>query len=109
MSLDDYARVPLMFGPSPVHPLLGGAVHVRIVSGQVVATTALATTFREPIGLGIVYRAEAIAACVDVLLERAQLTRKASQPVLSADQSETPADAALDEAAEADKPQVSGG
>jgi 1-aminocyclopropane-1-carboxylate deaminase len=34
MSLDDFARVPLLFGPSPVHPLprlsaaLGGAVEI---------------------------------------------------------------------------------
>jgi 1-aminocyclopropane-1-carboxylate deaminase/D-cysteine desulfhydrase-like pyridoxal-dependent ACC family enzyme len=34
MSLDDFARVPLMFGPSPVHPLrrlsaaLGGKVEI---------------------------------------------------------------------------------
>jgi hypothetical protein len=54
------------------------AVHTRRVDGEVQQVdTSLVAEFREPIDLGIVYKAVAIDRCVQLLLDRAGLSRKA--------------------------------
>lgn len=52
------------------------AVHVRAVEGKIVQVPArLEVSFDEPIDLGIVYKASAIEACVDLALEVGGLRR----------------------------------
>ena len=82
--------------------LLGilAAAHVRQVDGRVRELPAkFGVEFDEPVGLGIVFRAEAIDVCVDQLLARGGLVRGAPEsPAVAVAQS--PADEALQEMAE---------
>lgn len=67
------------------------AVHVRQVEGSIAELPArLITTFDEPIGLGIVYKAWTFDECVDLVLEAEGLRRQAQE---SADMSEELSDA----------------
>lgn len=57
------------------------AVHVRQVQGNVEKLpTGLAVTFDDPLGLGIVFKAETFEECIDLLLARAGLTRLGGEP-----------------------------
>ncbi|SNS66124.1 Trypsin-like peptidase domain-containing protein [Micrococcales bacterium KH10] len=48
------------------------AVHTREISGEIsITTTGSIASFREPIGLGIVYKSSAIQECVDILFANA--------------------------------------
>ena len=56
-------------------------MHVRSLMGEVVETGGgLAVDFAEPIDLGIVYRASAIAETVDLLLKGAGHVRAEADP-----------------------------
>jgi hypothetical protein len=78
--------------------LLGvlAAVHTRSVEGRVrELPTAIGVEFDQPVGLGIVFRAEAIDAAIEPLLERASLKRTAGQPAAEPAPEPTAAEEAL--------------
>jgi hypothetical protein len=87
--------------------LLGilASIHVSHVEGNVRLLPArLAIDFDQPLGLGIVFRAEAIDACVDLILRRAGLARVAAGAgvaAVAASAAPSAADSAIDRASPA--------